>query len=66
MDYHHDSLQSDLEDTKRTVAGLEETKTKVMDDYRKERERYTNLLHFVSKYLFFSPVSATNLNLIGL
>ena len=49
MDYlNHNSLQSDLEDTKRTVAGLDETKTKVMEDYRKERERYTNLMHFVT------------------
>ena len=49
MDYlNHNRLQSNLEDTQKTVVGLEETKTKVMQDYRKERERYTNLMHFVT------------------
>ena len=54
---NHKRLQSDLKDTKETVEGLEETKTKVMKDYREERERYTlhnHLMHFVTVNTHFS------------
>lgn len=49
MIVNYNRLQSELEDARTKVADLEQTKTIVPEDYRKERERYTNLCYEVNK-----------------
>ena len=53
-DFNYNRLQYDLEQARIKVADLEQTKTKILEDYRKERERYAD---HKSSYLVLQPES---------